>query len=114
MIGNLGTQAAIVHALVHMRQYRVPDLRPPCEIDRHIEMRMCRVRPTAQAIDHEDVGSIETLEHGWRDFAEIRRIDDRLAIGLEPEPGAGDRPVRHLDMIEGKPGNQLGVLDIFQ
>ena len=114
MIGNLGTQAAIVHALVHMRQYRVPDLRPPCEIDRHIEMRMCRVRPAAQAVYDEKIRSFEALDHLRRDFAEIRRIDDRLAIGLEPEPGAGDRPVRHLDMIEGKPGNQLGVLDIFQ
>ena len=114
MIGNLRAKAAIIHALVEMRQYRAPDLRPSCKVDRHIEMRVCRVRPTAQAIDHEDVGSIKTLEHGWRDLAEIRRIDDRLAIGLETESGAGDRPVRHLDMIEGKPGNQLGVLDIFQ
>ena len=72
------------------------------------------MRPPAQAIDHEDVRACEAAHHRRRYLAKISRVNDRFAVGIEAETRARHRSVRHFDMVEGKPRNQLNIFDIFE
>ena len=76
MIGYFVAQAAVVQALVHMRQDRAANPGPPSEIERHVEMRMRGMRPLAKTVDDENVGPVEAFEHAGCNLTEVGRIND--------------------------------------
>ena len=114
VFGHFIAQRSIVHALVHMSEDGLSSLDLAREIDCHIEMRMRWMRTAAQTVYDEKIRSLEAFDHLRSDFAEIRRVDERFAIGFKAKSGACYRPVWHLDELKGKSRNQLSIFDILQ
>ena len=85
MRGHLGTQLAIIHAFVEMRQHGLPCPSGLDQLQRQPKVCVRGVRFTAQAIHNQQIAAIQQTYHFWRYFAEISCVSDAFAIAVEPE-----------------------------
>src|SRR3546814_13076025 len=67
----------IVHRLVHVRQHRLSWFNPANPFKRLGEMRMCRMRPSAQCIDNPKIKALQQYNSFMRQLLEIR---DRKSV----------------------------------